>query len=191
MKAVIIDNYDSFTYNLYHLIRETGTDTTVLRNDAFDLKDIEAYDKIILSPGPGHSGRSRTAIRRHPYLCRTKADTWRMSRASSHRPSFWRTACQPVRCVPRRTDSLFPNGKRLYFPRHPQAIPRRTLPLVGGIGRRPPFLPRSDGGQPEGQIMALRHREYDIHGIQFHPESVLTPNGRDIVENFLGHTLCP
>lgn len=53
MKAVIIDNYDSFTYNLYHLIRETGTDTTVLRNDAFDLKDIEAYDKIILSPGPG------------------------------------------------------------------------------------------------------------------------------------------
>jgi len=53
MKAVIIDNYDSFTYNLYHLIRETGTDTTVLRNDAFNLKDIEAYDKIILSPGPG------------------------------------------------------------------------------------------------------------------------------------------
>ena len=53
MKAVIIDNYDSFTYNLYHLIRETGTDTTVLRNDAFDLKNIEAYDKIILSPGPG------------------------------------------------------------------------------------------------------------------------------------------
>jgi anthranilate synthase component 2 len=44
---------------------------------------------------------------------------------------------------------------------------------------------------PEGQIMALRHREYDIHGIQFHPESVLTPNGRAIVENFLGHTLCP
>ena len=53
MKAVIIDNYDSFTYNLDHLIRETGTDTTVLRNDAFNLKDIEAYDKIILSPGPG------------------------------------------------------------------------------------------------------------------------------------------
>ena len=51
MKAVIIDNYDSFTYNLYHLIRETGTDTTVLRNDAFNLKDIEAYDKIILLPG--------------------------------------------------------------------------------------------------------------------------------------------
>ena len=50
---LFIDNYDSFTYNLYHLIRETGTDTTVLRNDAFDLKDIEAYDKIILSPGPG------------------------------------------------------------------------------------------------------------------------------------------
>ena len=53
MKTVIIDNYDSFTYNLYHLIRETGTETTVLRNDAFDLKDIEAYDKIVLSPGPG------------------------------------------------------------------------------------------------------------------------------------------
>ena len=62
MKAVIIDNYDSFTYNLYHLIRETGTDTTVLRNDAFDLKDIEAYDKIILSPGPGIPEESRDKL---------------------------------------------------------------------------------------------------------------------------------
>ena len=165
MKAVIIDNYDSFTYNLYHLIRETGTDTTVLRNDAFNLKDIEAYDKIILSPGPGipeEAGLLLDVI--HTYAGR--------------KPILVQTPC-------------FQTEKDYIF----QGIPKQFP-----VGRYHSWVVSDDGlpsclevtaVSPEGQIMALRHREYDIHGIQFHPESVLTPNGRAIVENFLGHTLCP
>ena len=74
------------------------------------------------------------------------------------------------------------------------------IPKLCRVGRFHSWVVSDDGlpsclevsaVSPEGQILALRHREYDIHGIQFHPESVLTPNGRAIVENFLGHTLCP
>lgn len=148
MKAVIIDNYDSFTYNLYHLIRETGTDTTVLRNDAFNLKDIEAYDKIILSPGPGIPEEAgllldviRTYAGRKPIL----------GVCLGHQAIGQAFGAQLVNLSDvfhGVQTPCFPNGKRLYFSRHPQAIPRRTLPLVGSVGRRSAFLPRSDSGQP-------------------------------------------
>ena len=87
MKIVIIDNYDSFTYNLSHLVKELGAEVTVVRNDQFNIGDLEAYDKIILSPGPG----IRSASRRHPYLRRSQADTRRLPGPSGHRTGVWRT----------------------------------------------------------------------------------------------------
>ena len=74
MKIVIIDNYDSFTYNLSHLVKELGAEVTVVRNDQFNIGDLEAYDKIILSPGPG-----------------IQADTRRLPGPSGHRTGVWRT----------------------------------------------------------------------------------------------------
>ena len=99
-----------------------------------------------------------------------------MSRASSHRPGLRCSARQPVRCVPRCTESLFPYGKRLYFSRHPQAIPRGTLPLMGSVGRRSAFLSRSDSGQPwrtnhGAAPPRIRHPRHTVpSGIRTHPE---------------------
>jgi len=191
MKAVIIDNYDSFTYNLYHLIRETGTDTTVLRNDAFDLKDIEAYDKIILSPGPGipeEAGLLLDVI--HTYAGRKPI----LGVCLGHQAIGQAFGAQLVNlsdvfhgvqtpCFQTEKDYIF-QGIPKQFP-----VGRYHSWVVSDNGL--PSCLEVTAVSPEGQIMALRHREYDIHGIQFHPESVLSPNGRAIVENFLGHTLCP
>ena len=175
MKTVIIDNYDSFTYNLYHLIRETGTDTTVLRNDAFDLKDIEAYDKIVLSPGPGipeEAGQLLDVIRTY----------------AGRKPILG--VCLGHQAIGQAFGARLVNLSDVF-----QGIPGQFP-----VGRYHSWVVSGDNlpsclevtaVSPEGQIMALRHREHDIHGIQFHPESVLTPDGQAIVENFLNHTLCP
>ena len=147
MKAVIIDNYDSFTYNLYHLIRETGTDTTVLRNDAFDLKDIEAYDKIILSPGPGipeEAGLLLDVI--HTYAGRKPI----LGVCLGHQAIGQAFGAQLVNLsdVFHGVQNPCFHTEKDYISRHPQAIPRGTLPLMGSVGRRSAFLSRSDSGQP-------------------------------------------
>lgn len=75
MKIVIIDNYDSFVYNLSHLLKELGAEVTVKRNDQFQLEELEAFDKILLSSRTRHSGRSRTPAGCHPYVCRKETDS--------------------------------------------------------------------------------------------------------------------
>ena len=171
MKTVIIDNYDSFTYNLSHLIRECGAEVTVLRNDSFALDELETYDKIILSPGPGIPEEAGLLLN----VIRTYA---------GRKPMLG--VCLGHQAIGEAfgaDDYLF-NG----------------LPRQIAVGRYHSWIV-SDKGLPqclmvtarsqEGQIMALRHRSHDIHGIQFHPESVLTPDGRHIVENFLRHKTTP
>jgi len=185
MKIVIIDNYDSFTYNLSHLVKELGADVTVLRNDQFDLGDIEAYDKIILSPGPGipsEAGLLLDVIRRYagrkPILgvCLGHQAIGEVFGAKLENLSdVFHGVATP--CHVTTSDTLF-NG----------------LPADITIGRYHSWVVSNNNFpvclevtavSPEGQVMALRHKEYDIHGIQFHPESVLTPDGKHIIQNWL------
>ncbi len=94
MKVVIIDNYDSFTYNLAHLVKELGADVTVFRNDQFQLPELERFDKIILSPGPGipsEAGLLMDVIRKY---AGRKADAGRMSGSSGYRRGVWSQAYQ-------------------------------------------------------------------------------------------------
>ena len=170
MKTVIIDNYDSFTYNLYHLVREAGMEADVLRNDAFRLEDLEAYDKIILSPGPGIPQEAGLL----PDVIRTFAGRKPMlgvclgHQAIGEAPCFLTGEDYIFRGLPRQ----FPVGRY-----HSWVVAAEGLPACLEV----------TATSPDGHIMALRHRDYDLHGIQFHPESVLTPDGRIIVENFLRH----
>lgn len=165
MKAVIIDNYDSFTYNLYHLIRETGTDTTVLRNDAFNLKDIEAYDKIILSPGPGipeEAGLLLDVI--HTYAGRKPI----LGVCLGHQAIGQAFGAQLV-----NLSDVFHGVQTPCFQTEKDYI-FQGIPKQFPVGRYHSWVVSDDGlpsclevtaVSPEGQIMALRHREYDIHGI--------------------------
>ena len=185
MKTVIIDNYDSFTYNLAHLVKELGTDVTVLRNDQFALADLAAFDNIILSPGPGipsEAGLLCDVIRAYasqkPILgvCLGHQAIGEVFGAQLENLSevFHGVATEGTQLG---NDILF-NGlpRRITMGRyHSWVVSREAFPACLEV------TAESD----EGQIMALRHREYNVRGIQFHPESVLTPDGRNMLSNWL------
>ena len=185
MKIVIIDNYDSFTYNLSHLVKELGAEVTVLRNDQFELADLEKYSKIILSPGPGIPSEAgllldviRTYAGRKPIL----------------------GVCLGHQAIGEVFGARLENLSDVF---HGVATPCHIVaddPLFFGldrditVGRYHSWVVASNGFpaclevtavSDEGQVMALRHRELNVRGIQFHPESVLTPDGRKMLQNWL------
>ncbi len=185
MKIVIIDNYDSFTYNLSHLVKELGADVTVLRNDRFELSELEQFDKIILSPGPGIPSEAgllldviRTYAGRKPMLgvCLGHQAIGEVfgARLENLSDVFHGVATEGTQSG---LDPIFAGlPRRITMGRyHSWVVSKEAFPSCLEI------TAESD----EGQIMALRHRDYDIHGIQFHPESVLTPEGRTIVGNWM------
>lgn len=185
LRVVVIDNYDSFTYNLVHLVRHLGVDVTVYRNDQFALADLETFDKIILSPGPGIPAEAgllldviRTYAGRKPILgvCLGHQAIGEVFGGSLTNLSdvFHGVATEGTQL---QNDPIFAGlPRRITMGRyHSWVVDRDTLPACLEV------TAESD----EGYIMALRHRDYDIHGIQFHPESVLTPQGGTIVSNWL------
>ena len=184
-KCVLIDNYDSFTYNLVHLLKELGVEVTVLHNDQFTLDEIEEYDKIILSPGPGlpsDAGLLLDVIRyyagKKPILgvCLGHQAIAEVFGGQLENLSdvFHGIATQGIQLVPTPLfigllDS-FPVGRY-----HSWVVSKESFPSCLEI-----IVENRDG-----LIMALRHRTYNIYGIQFHPESILTPDGKKILSNWL------
>ncbi len=187
MKTVIIDNYDSFTYNLYHLIRDIGVEAAVVRNNLFAMEDIAPYDKIVLSPGPGIPKEAglltdviRTFAGQKPILgvCLGHQAIGEVFGARLTHLSEVFHGIQSC-CRITGKDYIFNNiSEEFTVGRyHSWVVDKDALPHCLAV----------TAVSPEGHIMALRHHDYDIHGIQFHPESVLTPDGRIIMENFLLH----
>ena len=185
MKTVIIDNYDSFTYNLAHLVKALGAEVTVLRNDQFSIEALEAYDKIILSPGPGIPSEAGLLLD----VIKTYA---------GRKPMLG--VCLGHQAIGEAFGARLENLSEVF---HGVATPAHIvaddpifcgLPKTFTVGRYHSWVVATDqipdcltvtAVSDEGQIMALRHKEYDIHGIQFHPESVLTPEGSIIIKNFI------
>lgn len=185
MKIVIIDNYDSFTYNLSHLVKELGADVTVFRNDKFLLNEIEQYDKIILSPGPGIPSEAGLLL-----------DVIRTYRG--RKPMLG--VCLGHQAIGEVFGARLTNLSTVYHGVATEGTQYGNAPIFRGMPKRiimgryhswvvdSTSLPEClevTAMSDDGYIMALRHRHYDIHGIQFHPESVLTPEGRQIVRNWL------
>ncbi len=185
MKNVIIDNYDSFTYNLSHLVKELGAEVTVYRNDQFQLNQLEVFDKIILSPGPGIPSEAgllldviRTYAGRKPILgvCLGHQAIGEVfgGKLTNLSDVYHGIATEGTQFG---VDPIFTGlPKRIIMGRyHSWVVDRVDFPSCLEI----------TAVSDDGQIMALRHRNYNIHGIQFHPESVLTPEGRTIIKNWL------
>lgn len=185
MKIVIIDNYDSFTYNLSHLVKELGADVTVLRNDTFQLSQLEAFDKIILSPGPGipsEAGLLMDVIRTY----------------AGRKPMLG--VCLGHQAIGEVFGAKLTNLAEVYHGVQTEGTQLGNDPIFAGLpsriamGRYHSWVVSREGWpdclevtalSDDGQVMALRHKQYDIHGIQFHPESVLTPQGRIIIKNWI------
>ena len=185
MKVVIIDNYDSFTYNLSHLVKELGAEVAVVRNDLFRLEELEQYSKIILSPGPGIPSEAgllldviRTYAGRKPILgvCLGHQAIGEVFGAKLENLSdVFHGVATPCHII--ADDPIFSGLERdITIGRyHSWVVSREDLPDCLEV----------TAVSDEGQIMALRHRELNVRGIQFHPESVLTPDGRKMLQNWM------
>lgn len=182
---VIIDNYDSFTYNLSHLLKELGANVTVFRNDKFELSQLEAFDKILLSPGPGipsEAGLLLDVIAKYATLkpilgvcLGHQAIGEYFGGQLINLSDVFHGIQSPANII--ADDYIFSGlkGKIDVGRYHSWVVNNNNLPSCLEV----------TAVSDEGQIMALRHKELDVRGIQFHPESVLTPEGATIIGNWL------
>jgi anthranilate synthase component 2 len=186
-KILVFDNYDSFTYNLVQMIeRITDQKVDVYRNDEISLEEIEKYDKIILSPGPGIPEEAGILLDLIKKYAPTKSILG---------------VCLGQQAIAEAFGGNLINLSEIY---HGVATSSKTtrenvklfrnLPEEIEVGRYHSWAVNNENFPEEleitaldndGMIMALQHKTYDVHGVQFHPESILTPEGEMIIRNFL------
>ena len=184
---LIIDNYDSFTYNLVHLVNEIGLQCDVWRNDKFNIEDVDAYDKIILSPGPGIPSEAGLLLD--------------VTKKYSPTKSIF-GVCLGQQAIAEVFGGELYNLKQ---PMHGIATPIKVtdkseqlfvgLPESFKVGRYhswvvneksiPDVLTVTAIDEEDNSVMALRHKEYDVRGVQFHPESILTEFGKEMMANWI------
>lgn len=197
MKILVFDNYDSFTYNLVHLVQKiVPGKVDVYRNDQIPLEDVSAYDKIILSPGPGVPVEAGLLL---PLIREYAATKSILGVCLGHQAigeafggtllnlkSVYHGVSTPVHILKSETkDKKEKSIGHNLFQGLPEEIPvgRYHSWIINEIGF--PEELEITAKDDNGYIMALRHRSYDVQGVQFHPESVLTPDGETILRNWL------
>ncbi|VXB88879.1 Aminodeoxychorismate/anthranilate synthase component 2 [Flavobacterium sp. 9AF] len=181
----MIDNYDSFTYNLVHYLEDLNAEVTVYRNDQFELEELESFDKIILSPGPGvpeEAGLLKAVIEKY----------------APTKSIFG--VCLGLQAI----GEVF-GGKLINLDKVYHGVATRVtqieedyifngLPKEIEVGRYHSWVVSQDelpknliitSIDKNGQIMSMKHKNYDVRGVQYHPESVLTPFGKKILENWI------
>ena len=186
-KIVIIDNYDSFTYNLSHLVGSLGAKVAVVRNDQFTMDQLLPYDKIILSPGPGIPSEAgflleviNTFAGKKPILgvcLGHQAIGEAFGGTLTNLSEVFHGVSTPAHriCEDYMLNNLPESIEVGRY--HSWIVDRTTLPSCLEV----------TSVSDEGYIMSMRHKTFDIRGIQYHPESVLTPEGKKILQNWLTH----
>ena len=185
--VLVIDNYDSFTFNLVQYRGELGADVQVRRNDAVDISGIRALApaRIVVSPGPGRpedAGVSCEVIRQ------LAAEIPILGVCLGHQAIGHVFGGQVVRApAPRhgKTSSVVHDGRGVFHGLSGAFDAARYHSLVVAPEPWPDALEVAARSDDDGVVMALRHRHYPLHGVQFHPESVLTTDGRRLLRNFL------
>lgn len=186
MKILVIDNYDSFTYNLVHLLNELGHDAEVWRNDKFKIADVEAFDKILLSPGPGIPSEAGLLLEVIKTYAKTKSILGVCLGQQAIAEVFGGELYNLEKPVHGTATNIVITD--------PEEVVFKGLENGFKIGRYHSWAVKSDNLPEEllitatdekGVMMALRHRDLDVRGVQFHPESVLTENGKEMIANWL------
>lgn len=184
--VLVIDNYDSFTYNLVHLINEVGYDAEVWRNDKFELADVDKYDKILLSPGPGIPEEAGLLLDVIKTYAPTKSIFGVCLGQQAIAEVFGGTLLnlgRPMHGI--ATPVTVVDGDEFLFWECPQTINvGRYHSWVVSKENFPDCL-KITARDHKSEIMALRHETLDVRGVQFHPESVLTEYGKQMMENWL------
>lgn len=185
-KVLVIDNYDSFTYNLVHLVNELGREVEVWRNDKFELADVDQFDQLILSPGPGipeEAGLLLDVIKRY-----------------APAKSIFGVCLGQQAIAEAFGGTLLNLGRPMHGIATPITVLDKDEPLFKGcpeiinVGRYHSWVVSAEGlpdcltvtaTDADAEIMALRHKTLDVRGVQFHPESVLTEYGKEMMKNWL------
>lgn len=187
MNILLLDNYDSFTYNIAHYLREiTGNDISVIRNDEISIEEIDRFDSIVLSPGPGlpsDAGIMPELLLRYSHTKRILG------------------VCLGMQAIGECFGGTLINLDRVYHGEatsasiiNPDENLFRGLPAKITVGRYHSWVVSGDNFpdslqitavDDNGQIMAIRHKQFDVRGVQFHPESILTPLGKQMIENWV------
>lgn len=189
MKLLVLDNYDSFTYNLVHMVRAIGgTDLTVLRNDALKAENALEFDKIILSPGPGIPADAGVM----PALIRLCAPTKSILGVCLGHQGIAEAFGGSLINIEKvyhgvATQMQVTDASEPLFANLPQQLEvGRYHSWIVDAASLPSEL-KVTAQTEDGTCMAVRHQTYDVAGVQFHPESVLTPRGKDMIANWLKH----
>jgi anthranilate synthase component 2 len=188
-KILIIDNYDSFTFNLVHYFEDLDCEVTVFRNDEFDIEEIEPYNKIVISPGPGlpnEAGLTKKVVEIYGKtksilgICLGQQAIAEVFGANLMNLNTVTHGIATTIKVIKDNELLFSNLDREFEVGryHSWAVNRDNFPEILEI----------TAIDTDGIIMSLRHKVYNICAVQFHPESILTPNGKIILKNWL--SLC-
>ena len=185
--TLLIDNYDSFSYNLYQLVGEINPEIRVIRNDEMTVEEIRALkpDRIILSPGPGRpedAGVTREAAGilgkeipllgvclGHQAICAAFGATVTYARALMHG----------------KQSVVRQEGNSPLFAGCPESFPVARYHSLAAAPETMPDCLRITARTADGEVMAVQHREYPVFGVQFHPESIMTPDGKTILGNFM------
>ena len=184
-KVLVIDNYDSFTYNLVHYLEDLGCDVTVKRNDQLSLDEVEPFEKIVLSPGPGipdEAGLLKDIIKKY-------APTKSILGVCLGQQAIGEVFGGKITNL----DNVYHGVATNIDIKVNDESMFKGLDKTIEVGRYHSWVVDADLPQEleatsfdeNGQVMSLRHKIYDVKGVQFHPESVLTPNGKQIMENWL------
>ena len=192
MKVLILDNYDSFVYNLYQAIGELGAEPVVHRNDSVTLREIRtlAPDAIVLSPGPGHPANTRDFGVCGDVLRELSPAIPTMGVCLGHQgigTAYGAQVGHAARILHGKTSLVRHDGRTIFEGLPNPMTAGRYHSLAIDPTSVPPDLEVS-ATSDEGEIMGVRHRRDPIEGVQFHPESILTPNGRGLLRNFLEGT---
>ncbi|WP_333820696.1 anthranilate synthase component II [Ohtaekwangia sp.] len=186
MKILVLDNYDSFTYNLVHIIRELGYAMDIFRNDKIAVEEVKKYDKILLSPGPGipdEAGIMKQVIKEYGPsksilgVCLGHQGIGEVYGAQLYNiPKVLHGVTSQVNVVD-RDEYLFAGVSDTFQATHYHSwavLPESFTPDL-----------KITAKNDEGLVMGLCHTKYDVKGVQFHPESIMTPEGPRMIENWL------
>lgn len=188
MKLLVLDNYDSFTYNLVHIIKELGygENTDVVRNDKIALDEVAAYDKVLLSPGPGipsEAGIMMDLIRRYAPSKSIFGVCLGHQGISEAFGARLLNMPEVLHGVAHRTQVTQPQEP--LFADMPSEFMVCRYHSWTVVPESVPAELEVTSVDNKGNVMAIRHRQYDVRGVQFHPESILTEHGKKIMENWL------
>ncbi|MCY9662782.1 aminodeoxychorismate/anthranilate synthase component II [Paenibacillus chondroitinus] len=186
---LVIDNYDSFTYNLVQYLGEIGEEVIVRRNDEIDLAGVEALapDHILISPGPCTPNEAGISL---SLIDHFKGKIPMFGVCLGHQSigqAFGGDVIRAERLMHGKTSEIFHDGQTLFEGLPSPFIATRYHSLIVKAETLPDCLEVS-ARTAEGEIMALRHKEYPIEGVQFHPESIITEHGHQMLRNFLRRT---